>query len=90
VARQAKARSAKQPMVREAAVEYRATPIAEVFWLAFKELSEEDQGAFLRKLLDDDFWYEELAVSIAIMETDGEPTQPYSQIRKEMVDEGLL
>lgn len=84
-----RAKAVKQPMVREAAVEYRARPIAEVFWLAFKELSEEDQGSFLRKLLDDPFWYEDLADAIAIMETDGEPTTPLSDVLEELKREGL-
>jgi hypothetical protein len=90
MARAPKAKNVKQPMVREAAIEYQARPIAEVFWLAFKELSEEDQGAFLRKLLDDEFWYEEIEDAVSIIQARGEPTQPYSEIRKEMVDAGLL
>ncbi len=90
MARETKARRAKQPMVREAIVQYETRSMAEVFWVAFKSLSEEDQGAFLRKLLDDEFWYEEIEDAVSIIQARNEPTQPYSEIRKEMVDEGLL
>jgi hypothetical protein len=76
-------------MAREAAVTYEVRSIAEVFWLAFKSLPEEDQGAFLRKLLDDEFWYEELADAVAILETDGEPTTPLRDVLEELKREGL-
>lgn len=90
MARQATAKTAKQPMVAEAAVEYETRPIAEVFWPAFKELSREDQGAFPRKVMEDPFWFEDLADAIAIMETRGEPTRPHMEIREEMIRDGLL
>jgi hypothetical protein len=77
-------------MVHEAAVQYEARSMAEVFWLAFKSLPVEDQGAFLRKLLDDPFWYEEMADAIAMMEAQGEPTRPYREFREELKREGRL
>jgi hypothetical protein len=81
----------KKPKVSEAAVEYEAkSSLAEVFWVAFKALSPEDQGAFLRKMLDDEFWYEEIADALAVIETEGEPTRPYREVREELLREGLL
>jgi hypothetical protein len=92
VAHQAKGREGKQ-LVREAAVEYEAgssESIVEVFWMAFSGLSKDAQQAFLRKLLEDPEWFEDLADSIAIMETRGEPTRPYREVREELIREGLL
>jgi hypothetical protein len=77
-------------MAREAAVTYEARSIAEVFWLAFKSLPEEDQGAFLRKLLDDPFWYEEITDAMAMIEAQGEPTRPFREVEEELKREGLL
>jgi hypothetical protein len=78
-------------MVGEAAIKYETeSPIAEVFWVAFKSLPEEDQGAFLRKLLDDAEWYEEIEDAVTIIQAHGEPAQPYAEIREEMRREGLL
>lgn len=90
MARKPKSTGAKQPRIREAAVAYEVRPTAEVFWLAFKSLSPEDQGAFAGKLLDDPFWYEELADAIAIIETQDEPTRPLREFEEELKRDGLL
>jgi len=88
--RKRKPNGVSKPMAREAAVTYEPRSIAEVFWIAFRSLPSEDQGAFLRKLLDDPFWYEEIADAIAMMEAQGEPTRPYREFREELKREGLL
>jgi len=90
MARETKSRRAKQPMVREAAVQYEVRSMAEVFWLAFKSLSKEDQEAFVRKFLDDEFWYEELADAISAIEARGEPSRPYEEFEAELRREGRL
>jgi hypothetical protein len=86
------ARKKRETMVAEAAPAYEARhaeSLAEVFWLAFKGLPEEAQGAFIRKFLDDPEWFEELADAIAIIETRGEPTQPLRDVLEELEREGL-
>jgi len=88
--RKPKGNTGKQSMVREATATYEATSMAEVFWTAFQSLSQEQQGAFLKKLLDDPEWYEEIADAVAMIETEGEPTRPYREVREELVREGLL
>jgi hypothetical protein len=77
-------------MVREAAVEYETRSMAEVFWLAFKSLPVEDQGAFLRKLLDDESWYEEIEDAVSIIQARGEPSRPYEEFEEELRREGRL
>jgi len=90
MARAARAKSVKQPMVREASVEYEANPPADVFWRAFKELSEENQGAFLRKLLEDAEWYEEIEDAISIIQARNEPSRPFEEFEDELKREGRL
>jgi len=90
MARKPKSAGIKQPMVQEAAVTYEAHSIAQVFWLAFKSLPVEDQGAFVRKLLDDPFWYEELMDALSMIEARNEPSRPYREFREELKREGLL
>jgi hypothetical protein len=88
--RKPKPDAAKQPMVREATAAYEVTSMAEVSWTAFQSLSQEQQSAFLKKLLDDPEWYEEIADAVAMIETEGEPTRPYREVREELVRESLL
>ena len=77
--------------VREPAAPYETrAPLAEVLWLALQSLSAEEQAEFLRKLLDDPEWYEELADAVAIIEARQEPTRPYEEFREELKREGLL
>lgn len=90
MARETKSRRAKQPMVREATVQYETRSMAEVFWLAFKSPPLENQGDFLRKLLDDPFWYEEVVDAVAIIEGENEPTRPYEEFVEELRREGRL
>ena len=85
-----KPKGSKQQMVREAAAAYEVSSMAEVFWAAFQSLSQEQQGAFLKKMLDDPEWYEEIADAVAIIETRGEPTVPYRAFREELRREGRL
>ncbi len=78
--------------VRERAATYE-TPsrsLAEVFWLAFQALPEDDRNAFLSRLLADSEVYEELADAVAIIEARQEPSRPYEEFREEMIREGLL
>lgn len=90
MARKPKSHSGTQPMVREAAVAYEAHSVAEVFWIAFQSLSQEQQGAFLRKLLDDPQWYEEIADAVAVIESREEPTRPYEEFAEELRRKGRL
>jgi hypothetical protein len=83
----------KQEVVAEAAPAYEATSspsIAEVFWIAFKALPEEAQGAFLRKMLDDPEWYEEIEDSISILRGREEPSRPFEEFEEELKREGRL
>ncbi len=86
-----KAGKASARGVREPVAPYETRmPLAEVLWLAFQSLSAEEQADFLRKLLDDPEWYEELADAVAVIEARGEPTRPYEEVREELLREGLL
>ena len=77
--------------VREPVAPYQTrAPLAEVLWLAFQSLPAEEQAEFLKKLLDDPEWYEELADAVAIIEARQEPTRPYEEFREELKREGLL
>ena len=85
-----KPKASKQPMVREAAAAYEVREIAEVFWLAFKSLSAEDQGAFLDRLLRDPEFFEDIADSILIIEREHEPSRPFEEFVEELRREGRL
>jgi hypothetical protein len=85
-----KADGAKTPMVREAAVAYEPHSVAKVFWIAFQSLSQEEQGAFLRKLLDDPEWYEEVADAVAMIESQDEPARAFEEFEEELRREKLL
>ena len=80
----------EKSMVHEAAVAYEPHSVAHVFWIAFQSLSQEEQGAFLRKLLDDPEWYEEIADAVAIIESRDEPTRPYEEFAEELRRDGRL
>jgi hypothetical protein len=64
-------------------------PLGEVFWLAFQQLSEDDQGAFLRRLLEDPDWFEDIYDSIAIIQARKGPTRPFEEFEEELRREGL-
>ncbi|MBI2912810.1 MAG: hypothetical protein HYY03_02685 [Chloroflexi bacterium] len=86
-----KAGKATTRPVREPVAPYETrAPLAEVLWLALKSLSADEQAEFLRKLLGDPDWYEELADAVAIIEARQEPTRPYEEFREELKREGLL
>jgi hypothetical protein len=86
-----KSDAVKKPKVSEAAVEYETkSSMAEVFWVAFKALSPEDQGAFLRKMLDDPEWYEEIADAVAIIEGENDSYRPFEEFEEELRREKLL
>ena len=73
----------------EAAAEYRTQALGEVFWLAFQQLSEDDQGAFLRRLFEDPDWFEDIYDSIAIIQARKDPTRPFEEFEEELRSEGL-
>jgi len=85
-----KPKGSKQQMVREAAAAYEVSSMAEVFWAAFQSLAQEQQGAFLKKLLDDPEWYEEIADTVAAIEGRSEPTRPYEEFAEELRRAGRL
>jgi len=85
-----KTEGANKPAIREAAVAYEPHSVAEVFWIAFQSLSQEQQGAFLRKLLDDPEWYEEISDAVAVIESRDEPTRPFEEFEEELRREGRL
>lgn len=94
VTKKAKSAIRRSTTLREAAPEYKARAdaesLGEVFWLAFQALPEDARDAFLSKLLDDPELREDLFDSIIMIERRDEPTQPYREIREELVRDGLL
>jgi len=79
----------EKSMVREAAVAYEPHSVAHVFWIAFQSLSQEEQGAFLRKLLDDPEWYEEISDAVTMIESENEPARPFEEFEEELRREKL-
>jgi len=77
-------------MVREGVVTYETRSMAQVFWLAFKSLSSEDQGAFLERLLNDPEHYDDIADTVIAIEREGEPSRPYEEFEAELRREGRL
>jgi hypothetical protein len=77
-------------MIRDGVATYEVRSIAEVFWLAFKSLSPEDQGAFLERLLRDPEFYEDVADMILIIEREHEPSRPFEEFVEELRREGRL
>ena len=78
--------------VRERAATYE-TPsrsLAEVFWLAFQALPEEDRNAFLSRLLADPEVYEEIADAVTMIEAQDEPSRPFEEFEEELRRDGLL
>ena len=88
--RKPKSGAPRQPMVGEGVATYEVRSMAEVFWLAFKSLSADDQGAFLERLLNDPEWYEEVADAVIAIEREGEPSRPYEEFEVELRREGRL
>ena len=88
--RKAKANVPKTVIREAAAVTYEVHPIAHVFWTAFQSLTQEEQGAFLGKLLDDPKWYEEISDAITMIESENEPTRPFEEFEEELRREKLL
>lgn len=63
-------------------------PLGEVFWLAYRKLSEEDRDAFLSKLLDDDNLRGALLDTILLAERRDGPYHPeYETYLKELEQE---
>lgn len=88
--RKPKSDTGKQPMIREGIATYETRSLAEVFWLAFKSLSADDQGAFLERLLNDPELYEEVADAVTAIEGRSEPSRPYEEFAKELRHSGRL
>lgn len=84
------ARRAREQKIGEAVAKYATRPVGEVFWIAFQSLSDEDQGAFLRKLLEDPEWCEEIEDALSIIQARTEPSRPFEEFEKELKREGLL
>lgn len=85
-----KKRNGAKAKVAEAAAEYRTQALGEVFWLAFQQLSEDDQGAFVNKLLEDPEWFEDIYDSISIIQARNEPSRPFEEFEEELRRDGLL
>jgi len=85
-----KSNKANKPTVREATVAYETHSIAEVFWIAFQSLSQEQQGAFLNRLLRDPEVYEDIADTMLAIEREAEPSRPYEEFEAELIREGRL
>ena len=77
-------------MVREGIATYEVRSIAEVFWLAFKSLSADDQAAFLDRLLNDPELYDEIADAVVAIEARDEPSRPFEDFVQEVRREGRL
>jgi hypothetical protein len=77
-------------MVREAPAQYQAKPLSEVFYLAFKSLSEDDRIAVLNRLLDDPDFREDLLDIASIMESEDEETITLEELEAELERDGLL
>jgi hypothetical protein len=83
----------KRQVVAEAAPAYEARPaesIAEVFWMAFKSLPEEAQGAFLRRMMEDAEWFEEIEDALSIIRGRDEPSRPFEEFEEELKREGRM
>jgi len=85
-----KSNTGNQPMVREGTATHEVRSMAEVFSLAFKSLSVEDQGAFLERLLNDPELYEEVADAVIAIEGRSEPSRPYEEFAEELRRSGRL
>lgn len=100
----AKKRDLTATKLGEAKAEYRARPqrrksrtaktpqpaLGEVFWLAFQQLSEDDQQVFIRRLFDDPDWFEDIYDSIMTFEAKKGRGRPYEKFEEELRREGLL
>ncbi len=91
----ARKRKAPVPKVREAAREYRTKSqdesLGEAFLATFRALPEDARDAFLTKLLEGHpELREDIYDSIIAIESRGEPTRPYREIREELIRDGLL
>jgi hypothetical protein len=85
-----KKRNGAKAKVAEATAEYRTQALGEVFWLAFQQLSEDDQRAFMTKLLEDPEWYEDIYDAIMSIKARKEPARPYREVAAELRRDGLL
>lgn len=65
-------------------------PMGEVFWLAFQQLSDEEQGVFVQKLFDDPEWYEDIYDAVMSNIARKESARPYSEVQEELIRDGLL
>ena len=83
------------PRVREAVPTYtaRSSPTrpkktklngaGDALWTLFNSLSEGDQGAFVRHLLDNPEWYEDICDGISIVQADKELGRPLEEYMAE-------
>jgi hypothetical protein len=85
------------PKVAEAAPTYRATSaktipgaLGEALWEIFSKLSDEEQGAFIEKMLETPEWREDMMDICTVMQRRNDPTIPYEEFREELRREGLL
>lgn len=81
---------ARSKKVREASPAYVARPMSEVFWLAFQSLSDEEQAAFVQRLLADPDTFEEIADAMTIITSRDQPRRPFSEFAEELKREGRL
>ena len=88
--------SKRKKVLREGAPVYRTAKtadtasLADALWMIIQALSEDDRAELFSRMLQDQEWREDLYDAILIIESRGEPTRPYQEIREELVREGLL
>jgi hypothetical protein len=77
--------------VKEAAPKYNAQSgkaipgaVGEALWQTFLKLSDEEQGAFIRKMLETREWREEIGDSIIVVESHDEPARPIEEFFAEL------
>jgi hypothetical protein len=58
--------------------------LGEALWEMLEKLSDEEQGAFIRRMLSTPEWREEIGDSIIVIESNGEPTRPIEEFFAEL------
>jgi hypothetical protein len=64
--------------------------MGEVVWLAFQQLTEDDQRLFCERLLAEPEWYEDMYDAIMSIQARKEPARPYREVQQELRRDGLL
>ena len=59
----------------------------EALWDYFLQLSDEEQGAFIRRMLSTAEWREEIGDSLIVIESRGQPTRPIREFFAELDSE---